>query len=677
MFSRRLPMTRDRAFRLLGSGLCLILLAAPLAAQWTPEETMKVKAVGVPQVSPDGKRAVYPVTSAVMTEDKSEFLTHLWMAAADGSGSFQFTFGEKSAGNPAWSPCGRWIAFTSGRSGKSNIWIIRADGGEAEPLTDVKTGVGNFAWSPDGKSIAFVMADPASDQEEKDRKARNDARVVGENEKKNHLWVVPVARDESGRREPRRLTQGEFTVSGWDWSPDGATIAFARVPSLRVNDHYRSDITIVDAGTAEMKPFAATAASESGPLYSPDGRWIAYNISDIPPSWAGASRVAIAPAAEGPARVLAPTFDEQPDVVGWSADGKGLYYTETERTITRLGFLPADGGAPVPLNPGTDHVLSASLNRDGTVFGLSIQDWDSPSEAFVTPVGRWAPVPLSRANADAPGHPFGRTEVIRWKGPDGLEIEGLLTYPVGYEKGRRYPLLVVVHGGPSGGFSRSCIAARGAYPVAAFAAEGWAVLRGNIRGSSGYGKAFRLANYRDWGGKDYRDLMAGVDRTVAMGVADPGRLGVMGWSYGGCMTSWVITQTKRFKAASVGAGVTDLMSFSGTTDIPDFILSYFGAEFWQDPEVFRKHSAMFNIKGATTPTLIQHGEQDIRVPVSQGYELYSALKRQGTPVKMVVYPRQPHAIGEPQLIIDAGKRNIEWFRQYLGEAKQPSRLELP
>ena len=251
----------------------------------------------------------------------------------------------------------------------------------------------------------------------------------------------------------------------------------------------------------------------------------------------------------------------------------------------------------------------------------------------------------SRSAGPTPTRPpirSGRRRFSAGRAPDGLEIEGLLTYPIGYEKGRRYPLVVVIHGGPSGVFSQSYIAARGLYPVAAFAAEGWAVLRCNIRGSSGYGKAFRLANYRDWGGKDYRDLMAGVDKVIAMGVADPDRLGVMGWSYGGFMTSWVITQTKRFKAASVGAGVTNLMSFSGTTDIPDFILSYFGAEFWQDPEVIRKHSAMFNIKGATTPTLIQHGEQDVRVPVGQGYELYSALKRQGTVVKMVVYPRQPH-----------------------------------
>ena len=662
-------MIRLRAYGFFAPALCLVLLAAPLAGQWTPEEMMKLRSVGVPRVSPDGKLAVFVVSTAVMTDDKSEFLTHLWMAATDGSWSRQFTFGDKSSGGPAWSPCGKLIAFTSGRSGKSNIWLIRADGGEAEQLTDVKTGVGSLAWSPDGARIAFVMADPPTDQEEKDKKARNDARVFGENEKKNHLWVVAVARDKDGKREPKRLTQGAFTVSGFDWSPDGAAIAFAHVPSLRTNDHFRSDIEIVDTATAESKPFASTAASESEPFFSPDGKRLAYSVSDIPPYWAGASRVAVAPAAGGPVRVLAPTFDEEPNVVGWSADGKGLYYTESEGTITRLGFLPADGGAPVPLNAGTDQVLSASLSPDGTMFGLSIQDCDSPSEAFVTPMGKWAPVQVSRANADAPGHPLGRTEVVRWKGPQGLEIEGLLTYPARYEKGRRYPLVVVIHGGPAGVFSRSFIASPGVYPVAAFAAEGWAVLKGNIRGSVGYGKAFRLSNYRDWGGKDYRDLMAGVDKVIAMGVADPDRLGVMGWSYGGYMTSWVITQTKRFKAASVGAGVTDLMSMSGTTDIPDFIVSYFGAEHWEDPEAIQKHSPMFNVKGATTPTLIQHGEQDIRVPIGQGYELYHALKRQGTKVQMVVYPRQPHAIGEPRLIIDAGKRNIEWFRQYLGEAK--------
>jgi dipeptidyl aminopeptidase/acylaminoacyl peptidase len=209
--------------------------------------------------------------------------------------------------------------------------------------------------------------------------------------------------------------------------------------------------------------------------------------------------------------------------------------------------------------------------------------------------------------------------------------------------------------------------------VAVFASRGYAVLRGNVRGSSGYGRAFRHANYKDWGGGDYQDILSGVDALVARGVADPDRLGVMGWSYGGYMTSWIITQTQRFKAASVGAGVTNLMSFSGTADIPSFIPDYFGGEFWDDLESWRKHSAMFHVKGVKTPTLIQHGEADLRVPVSQGYELYNALKRQGVATKMVVYPRQPHAIQEPRLQLDAMERNLEWFdRWVMGKAATPA-----
>ena len=657
---------RPRRLALLSLGLALI--AAPLAAQWTPEEMMKIKSVGAAQVSPDGKRVIYPVTSAVMTGDKSEFLTHLWLAAADGSAGFQLTFGERSATNPAWSPCGRWIAFTSSRSGRANIWLIRADGGEAEQLTDVKSGVGGFAWSPDGALIAFTMAEAPSDREEKERLAKDDARVVGENDRTNHIWVIPVAGDGGGRREAKRLTRGPFSIGDWDWSPDGRSIVFAHTPTTSADDWAKSDISIVDVAAAEVRPFLAGPAAETTPLWSPDGKWIAFSCSIVPPTWRFANRIAIASVSGGAAKVLAPSYDERPNLLGWSADGRGIYYTETERTYSRLGLVPVDGGAPAALSPGTDRVFQATFSRGGAFFGLSVESWDSPPEAFVTPVGTWAPVQVSRANAGAPRHPLGRTEIIRWKAPDGLEIEGLLTYPVGCQPGRRYPLALVVHGGPTGVFVQSCIAARNVYPIAAFAAEGWAVLRCNIRGSSGYGRELRFANHKDWGGKDYRDLMAGVDKVIAMGLADPGRLVVMGWSYGGFMSSWIISQTRRFKAASIGAAVTNLMSFNGTTDIPGFVPDSMGAEFWDDPEVYRKHSAMFNIKGATTPTLIQHGEQDPRVPVGQGYELYNALKRQGTTVKMVVYPRQGHGLQEPRLIIDAGRRNLEWFRTYLGRA---------
>jgi dipeptidyl aminopeptidase/acylaminoacyl peptidase len=242
---------------------------------------------------------------------------------------------------------------------------------------------------------------------------------------------------------------------------------------------------------------------------------------------------------------------------------------------------------------------------------------------------------------------------------------------VNYQPGTRVPLLVIVHGGPTGVFTQSFIVSRSPYPIAAFASEGYAVLRCNVRGSSGYGRQFRYANYGDWGGADYQDIMSGVDAMIARGIADPDRLGVMGWSYGGFMTSWIVTQTKRFKAASVGAGVTNLMSFTGTSDIPSFIPDYFGGEYWEVFDNWRAHSAMFHVKGVSTPTLIQHGEADVRVPISQGYEFYQALKRQGVPVEMVVYPRQPHGLQEPKLQLDAMRRNLEWFDRWV-RAGQPA-----
>jgi dipeptidyl aminopeptidase/acylaminoacyl peptidase len=294
---------------------------------------------------------------------------------------------------------------------------------------------------------------------------------------------------------------------------------------------------------------------------------------------------------------------------------------------------------------------------------LTSQWSDKAPEVFVSRLDNFVPRQVSRVQ-QLPAAPLGRTTALRWRS-DGQEIEGLLTYPANYRPGSRVPLLVIVHGGPTGVFTQSFIGAPGPYPIAVFASRGYAVLRVNPRGSSGYGKLFRYLNYRDWGGGDYRDIMSGVDHVIGLGVADSTRLGIMGWSYGGYMTSWVITQTKRFRAASVGAGVTNLMSFTGTADIPGFIPDYMGGEYWDNFDAWRTRSAMFNIKGVSTPTLIQHGERDLRVPISQGYELYNALKRQKVPVQMVVYPRQPHGIQEPKLVLDAMQRNLEWFDRWI------------
>ena len=649
--------------------LLLVISGSPVSSAekgWTPDLILKVKRVGPVVPSPDGTRVSFVVAEAVTEGEKSEFNSQIHVANADGTGAFQLTRGEKSATSPQWSPDGQWVGFLTKRGGdKTNVFRIRVAGGEAEQITNEKGAVGAFDWSPDGKTIAFVMEDPKSEDEEKADKEKRDPRVVDQDLKLARLYVIPVDKNDDGKRPSKKLTSGEMNVTGMDWSPDSASIAFSHSRTPKVFD--QNDISIVSVSGGDPKALASTKADEGSPIFSRDGRSIAYVTTDDPPTWAFTGWVRIVSAGGGTPKELAKTFDEQPDLLGWSPDGRALYVAETHGTINRVSALPVDGGAPSFVS-GTDvNIGGPVLNRKGTAIGFAHSWSDKAPEPYVATVQPFAAKQIAKvqtlpAAADAP---LGRTEALKWKATDGMEIEGLLTYPTNYEKGRKVPLLVIVHGGPTGVFTQSFVGMPGAYPIPVFSQRGYAVLRCNVRGSSGYGRKFRYANYQDWGGGDYRDILAGVDHVIGLGVADPDRLGIMGWSYGGYMTSWVITQTKRFKAASVGAGVTNLMSFTGTADIPGFIPDYFGGEHWDAFDKWRARSAMFNIKGVTTPTLIQHGEQDARVPISQGYELYNALIRQNVATKMVVYPRQPHGIQEPKLIRDAMERNLEWFDRWI------------
>lgn len=653
----------------------IIIFAATAAAQtWDPETQLKIKAMGTPRVSPDGKRMVYTVNDAVMTADKSEFVTQIWMANLATKQNTQLTFGEKSSTNPKWSPDGNWIAFLSNRKdNRNNIYLLNVNGGEAEPLTELKSAVNNFSWAPDGRSIAFTMTDPKTEEEEKNDKGKNDARWVDEDVKMARLYVLSIQKDANGKREPRKLTTGNYHVDGFDWSSDGSRIAFSHVKSPVVNDWPTADVSVIEVASGNVTALANTKAAETAPLYSPDGKSIAVIASENPPTWAGANVIQIFAASGGQPKTLVTSFDSQPDVAGWSADGKRIYFSEAKGTGTQVYALDVAANRIDEIKTTPAVFGAINLNRSGTTFALVRQTSDTPPEVFVASASDFTPVQITHMNADLKTPPVGRTEVVTWKSKDGKPIEGLLTYPVDYKAGTRVPLILNVHGGPAGVFQQTFIGGRGVYPLATFASHGFAILRPNPRGSSGYGKEFRYANMRDWGFGDYQDLMAGVDRVIEMGVADPERLGVMGWSYGGFMTSWIVTQTSRFKAASAGAPVTNLMSFNGTADIPGFIPDYFGGQFWEVMDLYQKHSPIFNVKSVTTPTMIQQGDADVRVPISQGYEFYNALKVKGVPTRMLVLPRQPHGPTEPKMQMAAMKANLEWFEKYLGSKSETSR----
>jgi dipeptidyl aminopeptidase/acylaminoacyl peptidase len=669
----RTPLTRRCPGVVLALAAGIVTLVAGLApvvraqdtSAWTAELSMTIKRISGVVPSPDGTRVAFVVSEAVLDGERSEWLSQVHVANADGSASRQFTRGDTSATSPRWSPDGQWIGFISARTGKNNVWRLHIGGGEAEPVTDQKGGVTGFEWSPDGRSVAFVMTDPKTEDEEKADKEKRDWRTVDAGDKLPRLYVQPTERDVAGTRAARRLTPGHLAVTSFDWSPDGTAIVFAHQPTARQNDWPHSDVSIVTVADAAVRPLVSSPAAEQEPRFSPDGSRIAFLRSENPPTWPGAETVHVVSASGGPPNALAATPNEEGSIVGWSADGTRVLVSDTNRTVPMLYAVPVAGGPAAALSAPVLHVAAPQMNTRRTHVGFVSQDVDRAPEAFVASLATpFVPAQVSRVQP-AIGAPLGRSEVLSWKSPDGQTVEGIFTYPVGYARGTRVPLLLVIHGGPAGVFTSTFIGTASPYPVAAFAARGYAVLRVNPRGSTGYGKAFRHANLADWGGGDFRDLMAGVDHAIALGIADPERLGVMGWSYGGFMTSWTITQTKRFKAASAGAAVTNLISFTGTADIPDFIPSYFGGEFWETFDRWRAHSPVLQAKGVTTPTLIQHGEADRRVPVSQGYELYNALKRQGVDTTMTVYPRQPHGFVEPKMTLDAARANLEWFDRHV------------
>ena len=621
-------------------------------------------------MSPDGNLIAYVVREPVMEGEKSEYLTQIWVVSADGGMNIQYTHGEKSSGSPAFSPEGTYLAFTSSRSGSNQIWKMRVRGGEAEQLTDGEKGVGSFKWSPDGNRIAYTMQDPATEEEKEAEKEKRDVILVDQNYKYSHLYTVSTNENDDGEYATKRLTAGDFHVQSFDWSPDGSTIVFAHAPDPTINTGgVDVDLSTVPADSGAVSPLLVWPGADQDPLYSPDGEWIAFVSHGGSPQRIGLGDLYVIPRTGGEQRKLAETPDRSAGLLGWTADGRNLLITESLHTTRHVLSVPFDGGAPRQITLGDGVVGAVSFDQDTGNMSFTYQETELPVDVYVSAVDRSGPTKLTSIHDGVPRPPMGRTELISWSSPDGLEIEGLLTYPVDYQVGRAYPLILNIHGGPAGVFSQSFTGNPGIYMLQYFAQNGYAVLRPNPRGSSGYGKDFRYANYMDWGYGDYEDLMSGVERTIEMGVAHPDSLLVMGWSYGGYMTSFLVTRTDRFQAASMGAGLPNLISMVSTTDIPDYLVAHFGGEFWTDYETYEKHSAMYRIANVTIPTQVIHGQNDLRVPFTQGQEFYTALRRRGVPTEMVVYPRTPHGPQEPKLLMDVSQRIMTWFERFLARER--------
>jgi dipeptidyl aminopeptidase/acylaminoacyl peptidase len=650
--------------------IALSCLPLPAAAQTRPvtiDDVLDLKAVGTafnggaPAISPDGAAVLFTVRAWRERTERGavrrDARTHVWRVRTDGSApARQLTFGERGDSLPAWSPDGRFISFVSARGPqgdeepKSRLWIMRADGGEAWSITDGTEGIQQYAWSPDAKTIAFTMTVPRSATETVAIRARDDERPIEGDYRRVHLWVVDVA-----SRAATQVTSGDqLTISGpLSWAADNAHVAFAAGVTPLLRDG-RRDVFVVDVAAKAVEKISPNFGPDYGPRYSPDGRQIAYLAEPVtappigdgtPRGTIGHSRVMIYDVASKQTRDATGTMAVDAGPLHWSADGRRLLFSTGDRAYTNAYELDLASGRATALT--TKRTLQVgSFSADGSRVAFTMDSPTAAAEVFVADGRFSAPMKLTDINPQAKDFALGATEVVTWKSRDGFDVEGVLLKPVGYDPAKRYPLLVVAHGGPAGAHLDN-YRVGGLEGGQVWAGMGWAVFYPNPRGSTNYGEKFLRANVADWGGGDFADIMTGVDALIERGVADKDKLAHIGWSYGGYMTAWAITQTTRFKAAMVGAGLTNMWSMYGTNDIPSVLIGYFGGIANKETlPLYMNRSAMTHIDNVTTPTLILHGGNDERVPLGQAQELFRGLKDRGKATELVVYPREGHGITE-------------------------------
>lgn len=644
------------------------------------EDIIAVREVSDPRLSPDGQWVAYVVRTADPVKDK--FHSHVWMSSWDGKQSIQLTYSDQSESSPRWSPDGKSLAFLTSRGEDDppqQVWLLDRQGGEAKPLTGFNGDVADFSWSPDGKKLALVVVDEdprklrGADKDKTPPPIVVDRYYFKEDEtgymtsQRRHLYVFDVA-----TRKADLITPGRFDETRPSWSPDGTRIAFY---SNRSEDPDRNNefglYTIEPRSGATPKLLtkfqgdAGDSSWMSPPVWRPDGGEIAFVTAGDPKLiYYSVHNLAVVSSAGGEARLLTKALDRNVNDPEWSADGRSIYFLLEDELNQVLARVTIANGKVERVLEGQRESLDYDLGAKGRIALLD-SNVNLPEAVFAVEGKQLRQ--LSHQNDEwLTSVKLASTEAISFPSKDGTRISGFVVKPPGYVAGQRYPTLLWIHGGPVSQYANSFTT-----PWQIFAAHGYVVVAANPRGSSGRGEAFSSAIYKDWGGKDTEDVLAAVDYVVKQGIADPTRLGVGGWSYGGILTNAVIAKDTRFKSASSGAGISNVLAGYGT----DMYVREYEMELgvpWKDLDTYLHNSyAFLHADRIKTPTLFLCGEQDFNVPLLNSEQMYQALRSLNVPTQLVIYPGQHHGLDKPSYLIDRMQRYLDWHGKYLNNSPRP------
>ena len=656
------------------------------------EEVLSLKSVRNPIISPDGQHIIF--TKGLTDWENNRYDSELWLYK-NGLKPFQLTRTKKGSSFGAeWSPDGQWIAFLANRDKKNQIHVINVNGGEAAQITHEADGINSFVWSPDGKSLTFTKLQ-AKSKPNKEREKR-----YGKFEEDDHefrlTWLyqipfdpnhpapseIPCYDDKDSTKQswpcikwpkPIALVDSvEFTVRNFAWSPDGSKIAITHTPTPLINDFMNSTISLYDVATKKLEAVIDNPAADFFVEWSPNSDAFIYDsdLDNRTSNYYLNSKIFIYELENQKSRRIAQNFDENLRDINWTPSG--IYATASQKTQIHLFKVDPITGKATLFSNKPKQILDISLSKNGSQIAFRAAEGNDLPEIYKSNLTNFNPDRITNATNQIKDWKVAQSEVISWDSKDGATIEGVLHKPHNYDPEKKYPLLVAIHGGPTG-VDRPTPILSYVYPVNQWLNKGALVLRVNYRGSAGYGEAFRSLNVRNLGVGDAWDVLSGVDHLANLGIIDTTKMGCMGWSQGGYISAFLTTSSNRFKAISVGAGISNWMTYYVNTDIHPFTRQYLKATPWEDMDIYHKTSPMTHINKASTPTLIQHGEFDRRVPIPNAYELLQGLRDVGVDAKLVVYKGFGHGITKPKERLAAIWHNWQWFNKYLWKEA----IELP